>query len=78
MALQRILRLETERQAKGMYSDLAGADSAVSAAADAFTAAGYMQGYPGGLFKPDGGLPVLSWRSWQIHWCRSSAPQPGK
>ncbi|MEK5469826.1 carbohydrate binding domain-containing protein [Paenibacillus sp. FSL P2-0136] len=54
LALQRILRLETERQAKGMYSDLAGADSAVSAAADAFTAAGYMQGYPGGLFKPDG------------------------
>ncbi|MEK3717344.1 carbohydrate binding domain-containing protein [Paenibacillus sp. FSL R7-0333] len=54
LALQRILRLETEPQAKGMYSDLAGADSAVSAAADAFTAAGYMQGYPGGLFKPDG------------------------
>ncbi|WP_342478945.1 carbohydrate binding domain-containing protein [Paenibacillus sp. FSL H7-0350] len=54
LALQRILRLETERQAKGMYSDLAGADSAVSAAADAFTAAGYMQGYPGGFFKPDG------------------------
>lgn len=54
VALQRILRLETERQSKGMYSDLAGADSAVSAAADAFTAAGYMQGYPGGLFKPDG------------------------
>ncbi|MEK4850046.1 carbohydrate binding domain-containing protein [Paenibacillus sp. FSL H7-0756] len=54
LALQRILRLETERQAKGMYSDLAGAGSAVSAAADAFTAAGYMQGYAGGLFKPDG------------------------
>ncbi|MEK4046924.1 carbohydrate binding domain-containing protein [Paenibacillus sp. FSL H8-0048] len=54
LALQQILRLETERQAKDMYSDLAGADSAVSAAADAFTAAGYMHGYAGGLFKPDG------------------------
>lgn len=54
VALQKIFRLETGNSAKGMYSDLAGADSEVISAADALTAAGYMKGYPGGLFKPEG------------------------
>lgn len=54
VALQNILRLETGNSAKGIYSDLADADSEVISAADALTAAGYMKGYPGGLFKPDG------------------------
>ncbi|WP_238653631.1 carbohydrate binding domain-containing protein [Paenibacillus piscarius] len=54
VALQKIFRLETGNSAKAVYSDLAGADSEVISAADVLTAAGYMKGYPGGLFKPDG------------------------
>jgi beta-glucanase (GH16 family) len=56
VALQRILRLETVNHAGPVYSDLAGAASEVISAADALTAAGYIQGYPGGLFKPDGNI----------------------
>ncbi|MEK4326342.1 carbohydrate binding domain-containing protein [Paenibacillus sp. FSL R7-0312] len=56
VALQRIFRLETVNHAGSVYSDLAGAGSEVISAADALTAAGYIQGYPGGLFKPDGNI----------------------
>ncbi|WP_052429690.1 carbohydrate binding domain-containing protein [Paenibacillus borealis] len=56
VALQKIFRLDTVNHAKGEYSDLAGAGSEVISAADALTAAGYIQGYPGGLFKPDGNI----------------------
>ncbi|WNS43207.1 carbohydrate binding domain-containing protein [Paenibacillus sp. MMS20-IR301] len=54
VALQKIARLEAGNQAQTGYSDLAGAGSEVIAAAAALTAGGYIQGYPGGLFKPDG------------------------
>ncbi|NQX45633.1 carbohydrate binding domain-containing protein [Paenibacillus tritici] len=56
VALQKIFRLETVNHTGALYSDLAGADSEVRSAADAFTAAGYIQGYPGGLFKPGGSI----------------------
>lgn len=77
LALQRILRLETERQAKGMYSDLAGADSAVSAAADALRQPVICRVIPEASSSRTGGSPVPSWQSWRIHWWRSCAPQPG-
>lgn len=56
VALQKIVRLETGGQAEAAYSDLAGAGSEVISAASALTAGGYIQGYPGGLFKPDGNI----------------------
>ncbi|KAI7261476.1 hypothetical protein KC345_g9732 [Hortaea werneckii] len=56
VALQKIVRLETGDRAEAVYSDLAGAGSEVISAASALTAGGYIQGYPGGLFKPDGNI----------------------
>lgn len=56
VALQKIFRLETGSPSQAVFSDLAGADSEVIAAAAALSAGGYIQGYPGGVFKPEGNI----------------------
>ncbi|OKP82819.1 hypothetical protein A3844_23290 [Paenibacillus helianthi] len=52
VALQKIFKLEAGGQTA--YTDLTGVDSEVGEAAAALAAAGYIKGYPGSLFKPEG------------------------
>lgn len=52
VALQKVFRLEAG-SGNTPYNDLSAAGSEVAAAVQALTSAGYIQGYPGGLFKPD-------------------------
>ena len=55
VALQKIFRLEAGKQSP-VFTDLAGAGSELTEAVTALSAAGYLQGYPGGLFKPEGAI----------------------
>ncbi|CAH1212531.1 hypothetical protein PAECIP111892_03771 [Paenibacillus auburnensis] len=55
VALQKIFRLEAIKP-QAVYTDLAGAGSELTDAITALTAADYLQGYPGGLFKPGGAI----------------------
>ncbi|MEK5449735.1 carbohydrate binding domain-containing protein [Paenibacillus sp. FSL R7-0331] len=55
VALQKIFRLEAGKQ-PAVYTDLTAAGSELAGAVSALTAAGYVQGYPGGLFKPEGAI----------------------
>ncbi|OMF84401.1 carbohydrate binding domain-containing protein [Paenibacillus sp. FSL R7-0273] len=55
LALQKVFRLEAGKQPVA-YTDLPAAGSELTEAVTALTAAGYLQGYPGGLFKPEGAI----------------------
>ncbi|WP_249900571.1 carbohydrate binding domain-containing protein [Paenibacillus sp. PK3_47] len=52
VALQRIFRLNAGTE-KPAYADLNGVSGEAAEAVQALTSAGYIQGYPGGQFKPD-------------------------
>ncbi|SET91277.1 carbohydrate binding domain-containing protein [Paenibacillus sp. NFR01] len=56
VALQKIFRLEAGGKQTAPFTDLAGADANLKDAVAALTAAGYLQGYPAGTFKPDGAI----------------------
>ncbi|MBY0013140.1 carbohydrate binding domain-containing protein [Paenibacillus typhae] len=55
VALQKLFKLEAGKQ-PAAYTDLPAAGSELTEAVAALTAAGYLKGYPGGLFKPDGAI----------------------
>ncbi|WP_410512274.1 S-layer homology domain-containing protein [Paenibacillus sp. BR2-3] len=52
LALQKVFRLSGEPAVS--FKDLKGVSAETSAAISALAAGGYIQGYPGGLFKPEG------------------------
>lgn len=56
LALDKIFRLSTDSSTETAFSDLSGVSKETGKAIAALSAAGYVRGYSGGLFKPEGGI----------------------
>lgn len=56
LALDKIFRLSTDSSTETAFSDLSGISKETGKAIAALSSAGYVRGYTGGLFKPEGGI----------------------